>query len=637
MDSSSKTLATMDIPGSRRGRRPVLGGCACWLAWLLPIACFFCYAEYRVWYRVFFPAAHPLSGEHAVCPPPGYSLPPPREVGLVDAESFMALLQAKAAFSDYEWYPGTTFAVKASVARQEVLRVAHHAAGDGSDGRSGGDRLQEPLDGRSSSELGRQDALLASKFRIASVTKLFTVLAVLLSKDKIGWDDPITKFVTDLEPASYGKVTIGALAGHTSGLGRFVCMNGGIVVARCRVVLEANHRQGYVGDLSFIPTFSPSMLGLQPVNHTLPGCDVFPGGRVCSPSEFLSMFNDPSYAPTSPHAPPLYSNIAFNLLGLALAAAHSKPFATVIHDLIFVPLNMTSSTFSTPSSGAIPPPQSSAYLAAPFANYDPSGGAWSTPDDMLRFLHALSVHELLTPAATGRWMRPHALLPSVHQLVGAPWEIFRPTDLAVRPRRPITVYAKAGGVGAYAAYSLLVPEFGIAATLHAAGEKADRAVEDLFPAVVRPLVAYADELARARAGRAYAGRYVAADGSNSSVLLEVDGGGGLRIGEFVVNGVAALVGLAALQGGARTSTARVYPIDENANGTGREAWRLVLDGKTSGSSDWFAERDCASWNWGDRARYAGEPLDVMVFGMDGGMATRIVLPGWRTTLVRELH
>jgi hypothetical protein len=62
--------------------------------------------------------------------------------------------------------------------------------------------------------------------RIASVTKLFTVLAVLLSEDKLSWEAGIREYVPELQGDVWDDVTIGALAGHTAGLGKFVRCSG---------------------------------------------------------------------------------------------------------------------------------------------------------------------------------------------------------------------------------------------------------------------------------------------------------------------------------------------------------------------------------------------------------------------------
>ena len=93
----------------------------------------------------------------------------------------------------------TSFAVQASIGNTTVFQYEHTAPGR---------------------EVNQ--SLFDTKLRIASATKLITALALELSKDKIGLDDPITKFIPGLNEEYYGDVTIKALTDHTSGLGRFV-------------------------------------------------------------------------------------------------------------------------------------------------------------------------------------------------------------------------------------------------------------------------------------------------------------------------------------------------------------------------------------------------------------------------------
>ncbi len=71
-------------------------------------------------------------------------------------------------------------------------------------------------------------------YRIGSISKVYTVLAVLRLRDKINWDDPVTKYVPELNQIAdnhggpvnhlttvqWKHITIGALAGQLSGLGR---------------------------------------------------------------------------------------------------------------------------------------------------------------------------------------------------------------------------------------------------------------------------------------------------------------------------------------------------------------------------------------------------------------------------------
>lgn len=140
------------------------------------------------------------------CPPPGPSLPGPTQAAIEnfkfdvfpDGTEFLPMVKNEA------WYTKTTFAIQASIDGATVFKHASYRMGDG---------IEVPS--------GDWSSLLEKQTRIGSVTKAFTVMAMLLSKDLIGWDDPITKFGPKLDKA-YENVTIGALAGQTSGLGRYV-------------------------------------------------------------------------------------------------------------------------------------------------------------------------------------------------------------------------------------------------------------------------------------------------------------------------------------------------------------------------------------------------------------------------------
>ena len=128
-------------------------------------------------------------------PAPGYNLAPPK----VTRES--PKFSIPQSVLDAPPFPldSTTFAIKASIGETEIFSHEQVAPGH---------------------EINQ--SLFCTKMRIASVTKLFTALSILLSDDQIGWEDPITKHVHGLDEEVYGEVTISALASHTSGLGRFV-------------------------------------------------------------------------------------------------------------------------------------------------------------------------------------------------------------------------------------------------------------------------------------------------------------------------------------------------------------------------------------------------------------------------------
>jgi CubicO group peptidase (beta-lactamase class C family) len=449
-----------------------------------------------------------------------------------------------------------------------------------------------------------------TKFRIASVSKLYTVLAVVLSADQIGWEDSIKQYVPELQGDVWDDVKISALAGQTSGLGRF----------------------GYVGDLGVIPSFIPSQFGIPPVNETPPACDPFPGGRVCTYEEVIEMFNDPAELPHSPNSGPLYSNIAYNLLGLALEKVHGKSFEDVVKELIFDPLNLSKSTFTPPTDDteAFLPVPGDRWFVSDFANYNPTGGIWSTPNDLMTFLRSILNHDLLSGPRTRWWLQPRSLLPSLHQLVGAPWEILRPDDSEITYARPIDIYTKSGGVDGYAGYGIVVPEYDLAVSINAAGNSSGRAVQAIMPIVMEALIPFADAHAREQAKANYAGTYTLPN-SNNSITIALDDGPGLSITAFNMNGVPVLRSLAALLGqDFATFSARLYPTDPDSLGTAKEFWRISLDSTTTPET--YADNACAAWLQLDRFRYIREPLDSFNFVIENGKPVAVELLGWRTTL-----
>jgi CubicO group peptidase (beta-lactamase class C family) len=523
------------------------------------------------------------------CLPSSPLLPPPKV--LSDSLGFDI---PDSTFANQVWLPDTSYAIKASIGDLTIFEHEHSAPG------------REVV-----------QSLLDTSLRVGSVTKTFTVLAILRSADKIKLSDPVTKFIPELSKEVYEDVTIGALASHTSGLGRYV----------------------YVGDLAVVPGFNPAALGLPSVDSTgnkVSTCDPFPGGRICTREEVIAGLNNPAYHARSPDSGPLYSNIGYALLGMALEAVHHKSTEQTIQDLIIDPLGLRKTSFSAPSNEStalLPRLKADAGWFLPnFGNYNPSGGLWSTPNDLLVFLQSILSHKLLSAPETRRWLQPRAFLPSVHQAVGESWEILRPTDLHVKTPRPIDIFTKPGGVKGYAANTAIIPEYDIALTITAAGGQANDAVSALFPLVVRPLVAYADKLAQEQAATQYAGTYkTSIAGAQSSLTLAVDDGPGLSITDWTMNGVPVLRSLAAVQKIPFESfSARLYPADPDSRDAGKDVWRVSLD--RMDKKQGFADLQCIGWNQIDVFRYVSEPLDTVVFSKAEHEARSVELLGWRMAL-----
>ena len=350
------------------------------------------------------------------------------------------------------------------------------------------------------------------------------------------------------------------------------------------------------------------------------------------------MFNDANYRPQSPNSVPFYSNIAYNLLGRALESVHpNESYAAIIKKLIFDPACMKTAGFDTPknASEAILPGKGEQWFAEPFENYDPSGGIWVTPKEFHTFAQALRSNKLLSAVETRKWLQPRASLPSLYQLVGAPWEIIRPIDLDIKFPRPIDIYTKSGSVTGYASYLILIPEYDITITMTAGGNSATSALSKLISTVIRPLVAHADRKARNQALARYGGTYrpTTTVNSNSSLTLTLDGGPGLKISSFTMNGANVIAGLAAMQKKpVGNASARLYPYDTDAWVDGKQVWRLQLDGPLPTIDSW-AELDCASWLSGDVVRYVGSALDMLEVKVDKkGKAEEIYLSGWQSSL-----
>lgn len=133
------------------------------------------------------------------CPPPGPVLPPPKikishPKGIWHAPEFRNL----------PFNEDSSYVIKASIGDTNVLSHSWIAPS-----QSLADPNADPAN---------------IKSRVASITKLFTVLAVLLSKDQIPWESSIRDYIPELQGKIWDEVTISALAGHTAGLGRFVCL-----------------------------------------------------------------------------------------------------------------------------------------------------------------------------------------------------------------------------------------------------------------------------------------------------------------------------------------------------------------------------------------------------------------------------
>jgi beta-lactamase class C len=143
-----------------------------------------------------------------------------------------------------------------------------------------------------------------SIFNLGSVGKVFatTILAEAVKSDELSLDDPVAKYVTELERGGdIRQVTLGQLASHTSGL------------PRVPQQYEHWHRGGYTW-----PDFV----------------------------RFLNSWKaGPNHEPGKQY---LYSNAAMVLLRVALERRFNTRFAALMHERITGPLGMSSTALPVP-------------------------------------------------------------------------------------------------------------------------------------------------------------------------------------------------------------------------------------------------------------------------------------------------
>lgn len=204
---------------------------------------------------------------------------------------------------------------------------------------------------------------LQSRFRVGSMDKMFTAVAILqlVQAGKVKLDAPVGVYLKDYANADVAKaVTVWQLLTHTGG----------------------------VGDI-FGPQFDARRLELK----TLADYVALYGGR------------GPEFTPGTRHK---YANYGFILLGRIVEAASGQRYQDYVRERIFKPAGMTGTGFE-PENVAVAGRTKGYMLEAdgyrsnadtlPYSGTS-AGGGYSTVGDFLAFANALTAHRLLDAAHT---------------------------------------------------------------------------------------------------------------------------------------------------------------------------------------------------------------------------------------------
>ena len=518
-------------------------------------------------------AASPGTGP---CPPPGPDYPAPKH-----PSDSAALQKAVAAFQqtvesslknnssaiplDAE---GTTFSFEAWSIHEETPIQTYHYDASG---------LSHPAE-------GVKKVTSDTTYRIGSLSKLLTVYTWLATAGNEHWNQPITKFIPelaaydakydaeadDMNHFKWSSITVGAIASQLSGM------------QKDPPLPELLYTQS---------TPIPNLPASEDLPDNAKGLDCMTYSKLaCTRETYLnSMLNThPVYAP---YHQPVYSDMAYSLLAFALENITGDSFPTIFENALVKPLSLSSTSYNSPrdlSNSIIPVNDTFAVFTPSLSYLQPGGGMYSSLNDLSAIGRSVLSSSLLTPETRNQWMKPAQFLADGVSAVGAPWEIYQ----ALGTNKTTWMYTKAGDLGKYSGYLVLLPDYDAGFTILAAGQKASivsRVLADVAATVFVPALEVA---ARTEASQTLAGEYMGSfmneTGSGNDtfeVVLEVDDGPGLNMINYTVNGVDMRAAFAQLSKVERADLQmRLYPsglTSSGNNNTQLQGFRMLRYGPSS--------------------------------------------------------
>lgn len=481
-----------------------------------------------------------------------------------------------------------------------------------------------------------------SIYRMASVSKLFTVFAGLLELTNEDWNRPLTDIIPGLADFARGtagendpvykiqwdKITPWALAAQLAGVPRL-----GLASADLLYTYDILAGAG-------LGTDPVTTYGFPPLNISKlgPCWDLKyrdPETPFCPADEFV--VNERSQPPNFlPWTTPGYSNDGFILLGIAISNITGKSMATIYRESIFEPLGMTSSNSSAPTGKA---ELARSVIAGDFTYgfalegglSTPSGGLFSTVNDLAKFGVGILNSTLFPADLTRKWMKPITHTASLSYSVGAPWEISR----YIHPStgKVTDLYTKLGDSGFYGGCLVLIPDYNAGFSLLEASSNGTlrggvgNLVLDYVTEVILPAL---EAQAAAEAARNFVGEYVSTDSNlNSSVSVYLNKSSGLSISSWISNGTDVLAS-SLFQG----NKPRLLPSIPNQSDTvGKVAFRASTNPKTNSYTvannsgiGLFTGQYATNFDWltVDPVHYGGFGVNLFVFDVEeGGNATAV--------------
>ncbi|KAK5051535.1 hypothetical protein LTR84_003187 [Exophiala bonariae] len=461
-------------------------------------------------------------------------------------------------------------------------------------------------------------------YRTGSIGKLLTVYTILVKLGMEYWSEPVTKFVADLQDArddgpvrsiNWSEVTLESLARQISGLPR---------------------------DSS---STDISQFGAAAVELGLPKLDSGEllscggaGAQPCTPAEFLRYIEAQNPAAPSWQTP-IYSNEAFQLLGLAFENITGESLSDAFKSGIAKPLGLKRTFWSPPandSNAMVANPPGAQTFDEDLGGFTSAGGQWSSLGDLSAIGRSILRSSLLPPAVTRQWLKTTSLTGDSTSVVGMPFEIFR-VDVPISPEsnktRTVDVFSKNGGLGGYSTWIFLSPDHEIGVTILAASPNlGGSAVLQLSELALATWLPAAEAAAREAAATNIAGKFTSNDGLNSSLSLEmIPDYKGLRLTELVYNGTDILALLA--QDGA---TLQYMSLRDDKQLSFRAIFQSLQQPQSTSPKRAIASQCNLAWGSIDLYKYGGFGLEEFIVQVDGdGKATAVEAPALRTTFLRK--
>jgi CubicO group peptidase (beta-lactamase class C family) len=460
-------------------------------------------------------------------------------------------------------------------------------------------------------------------YRIASITKTFTVLGILKQHEagNLSLDDPVDKYIEDLRGKQNGSIpwhdiTLRSLASQLSGLPREF------------------GQSDLINPQSYGP-FTAEEVGLPPVSQDgLLKCDEYSDNfdTPCTADDLLRMLKnfDPLFAPNQQSS---YSNVAFELLGLVIQNVTNQTFESYIDEAIFKPLDMTKSTFSLPPDSAGVIPLKPHYWDVDEGVQNPTGGIYSSSTDLSKYLRYILTH-FNSITTSLNWMNMVSPSKDLHTFYGMPWEIFQSDRILSNSQRTVRFVTKGGGLPSYTSLIILVPEYDLGITLLLAGPP--NFFSKLLEMVSVQVVRAAEQLAISQLEQLYAGNFVAPDPHlNSSMTLAADHRG-LFIEKFISNGTDVFNERLAKFVGSKKLLIRMVPtlLYRDEISKRGEKWRFLVGAEPSEEKEDIWDDFCPTNV--ETLLYAGRPWNEIVLWQagNGGSFNDLELPAYRVNLTR---